>query len=82
MLVCGHLTSGRGHMPLRSVAHSENIVWLVGDPAPENDKKLSNMSLVMRKPAFCICENKDTNQLRGKHEADQRLCFRYNPSSI
>ena len=23
-------------------------------------------SLVMRKPAFCICENKDADQLRGK----------------
>ena len=28
------------------------------------------------KPAFCICENKDTDQLRGNREADQRLCFR------
>ena len=31
----------------------------------------------MRKPAFCICENKDTDQLRGNREAHQRLCFRY-----
>ena len=31
----------------------------------------------MRKPAFCICKNKDADQLRGKREADQRLCFRY-----
>ena len=31
----------------------------------------------MRKPAFCICENKDADQLRGNPEADQRLCFRY-----
>ena len=23
------------------------------------------LSLIMRKPAFCICENKDTDQLRG-----------------
>ena len=29
----------------------------------------------MRKPAFCICENKEADQLRGNHEADQRLCF-------
>ena len=29
----------------------------------------------MRKPAFCICENKDADQLRGNREADQRLCF-------
>ena len=31
----------------------------------------------MRKPAFCIYENKDADQLRGNPEADQRLCFRY-----
>ena len=31
----------------------------------------------MRKTTFCICENKDADQLRGKHEADQRLKFRY-----
>ena len=40
------------------------------------------MSLVMRKPAFCICENKDADQLRGNREADQRLCFRYTDSAI
>ena len=31
----------------------------------------------MRKPAFCICENKDPDQLRGNRKADQRLCFCY-----
>ena len=31
------------------------------------------MSRVVRKPAFCICENKD---------ADQLLCFRYTDSTI
>ena len=36
----------------------------------------------MRKPAFCICENKDADQLRGNHEADQRLCFRNTDSTI
>ena len=36
----------------------------------------------MRKPAFCICKNKDTDQLRGNREADQRLCFRYTDSTI
>ena len=36
----------------------------------------------MRKPAFCICENKDADQPRGNREADQRLCFRYMYSSI
>ena len=40
------------------------------------------MSRVVRKPAFCICENKDADQLRGNREADQRLCFRYTDSTI
>ena len=35
----------------------------------------------MRKPAFCICEDKDADQLSGNHEADQRLCFRYTTPS-
>ena len=38
---------------------------------------LSYTSLVMRKTAFCICENKDADQLRGNRKADQCLCFRY-----
>ena len=40
------------------------------------------MSLVVRKPAFCICENKDADKLRGDHEADQHLCFRYIDTAI
>ena len=40
-----------------------------------------DLSLVMRKPAFPICENKDADQLRGNCEADQRLCFRYTDST-
>ena len=43
----------------------------------------------MRKPAFCKCENKDADQLRGNREADQRyrkadqrLCFCYMDSTI
>ena len=36
----------------------------------------------MRKPGFCICENKDADQLRGYREADQRLCFHYIDSTI
>ena len=41
-----------------------------------------HLSLVMKKTAFCICENKDADQLRGNREADQRLCFRYIDSTI
>ena len=32
--------------------------------------------------AFCICKNKDADQLRNNREADQRLCFRYTDSKI
>ena len=42
----------------------------------------NNMSRVVRKPAFCTCENKDADQLRGNREADQRLCFRHTDSTI
>ena len=42
----------------------------------------SHMSLVIRKPAFCICENKDADQLRSNCAAHQRLCFRYTDSTI
>ena len=41
-----------------------------------------NLSRITRKPTFCICENKDADQLRGNREADQRLCFRYKDSTI
>ena len=40
------------------------------------------MSLVMRKPVICICENKDADQFRGNREADQRFYFRYTASTI
>ena len=40
------------------------------------------MSLVMRKPAFCIRENKDADQLRSNCATDQRLCFRYTDSTM
>ena len=33
------------------------------------------LSLVVRKSAFCISENKDTDQLRSNCAADQRLVF-------
>ena len=36
----------------------------------------------MRKPAICICENKDADQLHSNCAADQRLCFRYIDSTI
>ena len=41
-----------------------------------------DMSIVMRKSAFGICEKKDADQLRNNCAADQRLCFRYTDSTI
>ena len=40
------------------------------------------MSRDVRKPDFCICENKDADQLRSNREADQRLCFHHLDSTI
>ena len=44
--------------------------------------ELHSISHVMRKPAFCICKNKDADKLRCNPEADQRLCFLYKDSTI
>ena len=41
-----------------------------------------HLSLVVRKPAFCICKNKEADQLRDDREADQHLCFRYTDGTI
>ena len=41
-----------------------------------------HMSRIVRKPDFCLGENKGADQLRGNREADQRLCFRYTDSTI
>ena len=45
-------------------------------------KHKGNMSLIMRKGDFCLCENKDADQLGSNCAADQRLCFRYMDSTI
>ena len=52
------------------------------DSTPDFPILLQYMSRVVRKPAFCICENKDVDQLRGNREVDQHLCFRYTDSTI
>ena len=38
--------------------------------------------LHLRKPDFCLCENKGADQLRSNCEADQRLCFRFTDSTL
>ena len=41
------------------------------------------LSSVTRKPDFCLCENKGSDQLRSSNcEADQHLCFRYTDSTL
>ena len=42
----------------------------------------TKLSRIVRKPDFCLGENKGADQLRGNREADQRLCFRYTDSTI
>ena len=42
----------------------------------------NKLSRIVRKPDFCLGENKGADQLRGNREADQRLCFRYSDSTI
>ena len=39
--------------------------------------KATHLSRILKRPDFCICKNKDADQLPSNHEADQRLCFRY-----
>ena len=51
-------------------------------PSENRSNVIVQLSRVMRKPAFCICENKDADQLRGNREAYQRLCFRHMDSAI
>ena len=40
------------------------------------------MSHILRKPVFCICENKGADLLSSHNPADQCLCFRYIDSTI
>ena len=41
-----------------------------------------NISCIMKKPAFCICKTKGTDQLHGNSTAHQHLCFCYIDSTI
>ena len=42
----------------------------------------NDLSHVMRKPDFCLCENKDADPLCSNCTADQRLCFRHTDSTF
>ena len=45
-------------------------------------RRISTYEPHHEKTNICTCKNKDADQLRGNHEADQRLCFRYMDSKI
>ena len=73
-----YLVTNQMKCALTGCGSSVGSIYASNASSPETDPSIylfNNMSLVMRKPAFCICENKDADQLRGNHEADQRLCF-------
>ena len=55
----------------------------MGNPEDRfSHKKFCHMSPVMRKPFFCICQNKDADQLHCNPEADQSLSFHFIVSTI
>ena len=67
-------------MKNHSILHGHVIVIKLNSNQPAHLPRLADilkLSLVMRKPAFSICENKEPDQLHGSREADQHLCFRY-----
>ena len=41
-----------------------------------------HLSLRMRKPTICMCENKDADQLCSNCTADQHLCFHHTDTKI
>ena len=47
-----------------------------------NISEATQLSRIVRKPEFRLCENKGADQLRSNCEADQRLCFRHSDSTI
>ena len=60
-----------------------NLMQIFNQDEPNHEKLfVPYMSGIVRKHAFCICENKDADPLRGNREADQGLCFCYTDSTI
>ena len=57
---------------------------MTNEPHSDIGGSRTNMILIMRKPTFFICKNKDADQLHGNRnrEADQRLCIRFLDISI
>ena len=86
----GETGSGKGNKnifkvglscPFQAIIITESFKFVMKFACPL--QLLFNLNEPRReKTGFCICENKDADQLRGNREADQRLCFRCTDSTI
>ena len=65
-----------------SSSYLERHVKCRNEPMIPLNTLIFYMSLRMRKPTICICENKDADQLCSNCTADQCLCFRHTDSKI
>ena len=63
---------------------TERLLTKFGASSPTSTSVglLNSIDGGIRAASFCICKNKDTDQLCGKCTADQCLCFRFMDSSI
>ena len=53
-------------------------IWMCCKKEPCKPGKITHeLSRAVRKPDFCLCENKGADQLCRNCTADQGLCFRY-----
>ena len=59
------------------MGHGNEFLFGVNGSHDQDVCHIRIMSRVMRKTDFCICKNKDADQLRSNCAANQRLCFRY-----
>ena len=67
----------KGGSHLQTWKHDDE--WGNGEICP---KCWYYMSLVLRKPDFCICKNKTADKLCSNRTTDQRLCFSYMDRTI
>ena len=72
------LTCFKTRSNLVNIAYCANYyqAQMSGEPLQDH------WSCGVRKPGFCIWENKDADQLCRNRKTDQRLCFRYTDSTI
>ena len=71
----------------------KQVYWYISQVSGErkqdhwsSSSEISNVCYMtsrdVRKPDFCLGENKGADQLRSNCEADQRLCFRFTDTTI